>query len=216
MWNSILRTGGENPARDNWRFSSTHSIIRRSVNSDAVVGSKEKKRWFNLIGQRGMNCAIGGLGNEGISGKTICNDGTCGHFYSMRKEASSSNYGAMLMGLESDSFRKTNQMGHTHDIRATAEKASSLGGQRTDEVGEKYGGRQCDLTGMSAKNISIWMDALEQAMTRWQSQDEGMSSPEAMQAMELLAGKKLNANNWFTLRRLLRLDEPVQIGPVAD
>lgn len=54
------------------------------------------------------------------------------HTYSMYKEGDEEHYGAMLMGMESDAHGVMNQMGHTHDIHATPEKASSFGGQRTD------------------------------------------------------------------------------------
>lgn len=213
MWQSILTTGGANTAQDNSRASSTHSIERRKVKGSGATGSKEKKVLFNLFGQRGMNCAIGGLGNAGISGKTLCNDGSCGHFYSMYKEADSNNYGAMLMGLESDANAVTNQMGHTHDWHATAEKASSLGGQRTDEVGDKYGGRQCDLSEIPANTITLWMTSLENAMRYWQSQRDGMSSPEAVRAMQMISGKKLDAEGQRELLTLLNNAEARLLFP---
>lgn len=50
----------------------------------------------------------------------------------MYKEGDEEHYGAMLMGMESDAHGVMNQMGHTHDIHATPEKACSFGGQRTD------------------------------------------------------------------------------------
>ncbi len=199
MWRAILTIDGENTAQDNSRGSSTHSIKRRAVGE---AGTKEKKVPFNFIGQRGMNCAIGGLGNAGVSGKTLCNDGSSGHFYSMRKEADRSHYGAMLMGLESDANGVTNQMGHTHDWHATAEKASSLGAQRTDEIGKKYGGRQCDLSGMSALDIKNWMVALEKAMSRWQGAPaENRGNLET--AMRMLSGKKMTQNELNQFRNLL-------------
>ena len=208
MWKSIMTTRGENAAGDNRRGSSTHSIKRREVSrGGGVVTSKEKKLPFNFLGQRGMNCAIGGLGNAGVSGKILDNDGSCGHFYSMYKEADQKNYGAMLMGIESDANGVTNQMGHTHDIKATAEKASSLGGQRTDEVGEKYGGRQCDLTGYSAVEISTWMKALENAMIRWQGSQEGMETEEAVTTMKLLAGMKMSPDNLVVMRHILHIPD---------
>ena len=213
MWKSILTIDGANTAQDNSRASSTHSIERRNVKNQGSVGSKEKKVLFNLIGQRGMNCAIGGLGNAGVSGKTLCNDGSCGHFYSMYKEADSKNYGAMLMGLESDANAVTNQMGHTHDWHATAEKASSLGGQRTDEVGDKYGGRQCDLSEIPAGTIALWMTSLENAMRYWQSQPDGMSSPEAVRAMQMISGKKLDADSQHDLLTLLNNAEAHLLFP---
>lgn len=202
MYHILFNDSDHNAAQDNPRGSSTHSIRRRTVN-EAGVGSEEKKVLFNLVGQRGMDCAIGGLGNVGISGKTILNDGSCGHFYSMYKEADASHYGAILMGLESDHYGVTNQMGHTHDIHATAEKASSLGGQRTDEVGNKYGGRQCDLTHTTADNIYQWMMLLEAAMASWYNSPDGMSDSYAKQAMSMLTGKKLDQNGLRELSQLL-------------
>ncbi len=90
----------------------------------------------------------------------------------------------MLMGMESDAHGVMNQMGHTHDIHATPEKASSFGGQRTDEVGNKYGGRQCDLSKKSAREITRWRTALERKMQEWQSQPD-----EADYAAPLLTGE---------------------------
>lgn len=206
MWKAILTIGGKNKAEDNSRFSSTHSVERRNVLKGGDLSiSEEKKRPFNLIGQRGMNCAIGGLGNAGISGKMLSNDGSCGHFYSMHKEGDETNQGVMLMGLESDASGVTNQMGHTHDIRATAEKASSLGGQRTDEVGEKYGGRQCNLAELSPEQITKWMLALEKKMEEWQKLTQGMENADAVKVMELLSGKKMTEGDWTFMRQTLNL-----------
>lgn len=209
MWRSIMTINGENTAQDNRRASSTHSIERRRVvpgEGATLRKSKEKKVLFNFIGQRGMNCAIGGLGNPGVGGKTILNNGSCGHFYSMYKEGDEEHYGAMLMGMESDAHGVMNQMGHTHDIHATPEKASSFGGQRTDEVGNKYGGRQCDLSKKSAREITRWMTALERKMQEWQSQPNGMSGAEAEEAMRLLAGESLHVWNWTRMSELLGMD----------
>ena len=209
MWRSIMTINGENTAQDNSRASSTHSIERRRVSPEDgadPLKSKEKKVLFNFIGQRGMNCAIGGLGNPGVGGKTILNNGSCGHFYSMYKEGDEEHYGAMLMGMESDAHGVMNQMGHTHDIHATPEKASSFGGQRTDEVGNKYGGRQCDLSKRSARYITRWVTALERKMLEWQSQPDGMSGAEAEEAMRMLAGTTLYYGDWNRLGDLLGMN----------
>ena len=215
MRNAIYTVNGKNDAKDNSRMSSTHDIERREVvrgvadrkDPGWVAISWEKKVRFNFTGQRGMNCAIGGLGNNGVGGELLSNDGSCGHFYSMYKEADADHNGAMLMGLESDAAGVMNQMGHTHDIFATPEKASSLGAQRTDEVGEKYGGRQCDLSGMSAETITTWLKALENAMLGWQRQDGGMGSADAMEVMKLLAGKKMSAQDWTIMKQRLNLPD---------
>lgn len=129
----------------------------------------------------------------------------------MYKEADATHYGTMLMGLESDANGVTNQMGHTHDWHATPEKASSLGGQRTDEVGDKYGGRQCLLNEMSAMDITTWMLALEHKMLEWQA-NGGMGQTEARDVISMLAGKKLDAQQWTRLRGILGVDDNVGIG----
>ena len=211
MWNAIYTVNGKNDAKDNSRMSSTHDIERRVVvrgvadrkDPGWVAISWEKKVRFNFTGQRGMNCAIGGLGNNGVGGELLSNDGSCGHFYSMYKEADADHNGAMLMGLESDAAGVMNQMGHTHDLFATPEKASSLGAQRTDEVGEKYGGRQCDLTGKTAESIADALIALEKKMLQWQAQPEGMGSDDAKQLMRLLAGKKMGLQEWRTYHQIV-------------
>lgn len=223
MWSRIMTIDGENYAQDNKRGGSTHSVKRRKV-SDGPGGSKEKKVIVNAIGQRGMNCAIGGVGEYGISGKVLCNDGSCGHFYSMYKEADTKHYGTMLMGLESDANGVTNQMGHTHDMHATPEKASSLGGQRVDEVGKKYGGRQCDLTAYSAKDIEVWMERLEWFMQNAQSHFYGYAGPNAMgykeyeqkytKLMGYLCGKSMDAGQWAFVRETLGIPEGTMVKGV--
>lgn len=189
MWRSIFyQKDSTNPARDDKRPSSTHNLKIGRRATDV----KEKKVLFNLSGQRGMNVAIGGLGNSGISGRTILNDGSCGHFYSMYKEGDTSQFGAILMGLESDSYGVTNQLGHTHDTKATGEKASSLGGQRADEIGLKYGGRRCSLETLAPEQITEYMENLEDAMKRWQASEAGLGSADAAFVMQKLTGAHMS------------------------
>ena len=202
MWNSIFHTKNNADAMDKHRAASTHSLRRRKIGRTGPT-KEVKVRPGNLIGQRGMNCAIGGIGNTGISGKMIRNNGSCGHFYSMYKESTSGSYGAILFGLESDSAGVMNQMGHKHDWHATAEAASSLGSQRKDEVGADYGGRQCDLTHRTPGEIQSWMAALETKMKEWDSADGGRQGGEGVQMMRLLAGKKLSAPEIERLRGIL-------------
>lgn len=205
MWKAVYTIGGENPAGDNSRTSSTHNIKRREVSRDGGFReSKEEKCKFNFSGQRGMNCAIGGLGNAGVGGKMLKNDGSCGHFYSMYKEGDNDHYGAMLMGMESDAYKTKNQLGHTHDIWATGEKASSFGAQRADEIGDKYGGRQCDLTAWTAGQIADWMELLERAMALWQKTDQGMQHPDAVAVMRKLAGGSMSNEELTDLYRTLQ------------
>lgn len=192
MWDSIFHSENNAAAMDQRRKASTHSLERRKIGSTGPT--KERKiKIGNYLGQRGMNCAIGGIGNTGISGKMIRNNGSCGHFYSMYKESKGNSYGAILFGLESDSAGVVNQMGHKHDWHAMAEAASSLGAQRKDEIGADYGGRQCDLTHLTPQQIQNWMTTLERKMKEWDSPDGGDAGGEKAEVMRLLAGKKLSA-----------------------
>jgi hypothetical protein len=54
-----------------------------------------------------------------------------------------------------------NQQGHRHDIFATAEKASSFGGQKADEIGDKYGGREVDLSEVTEAGFTAVMDFVD-------------------------------------------------------
>lgn len=202
MWDSIFHSENNAAAMDVRRAASTHSLKRRKIGSTGPT--KEKKiRTGNFIGQRGMNVAIGGIGNSGISGKMIRNNGSCGHFYSMYKESSKDSYGAILFGLESDANGVVNQMGHRHNMKATAEAASSLGGQRVDELGADYGGRQCDLTHMTPGQIQTWMNALDRKMKEWDSADGGRAGGEGVEVMRILAGQKLSAEGLEQLKNRL-------------
>ncbi len=95
------------------RGASTHDFQRRRVvRTDGSGEFKEKKKLANFSGQEGLNVAIGGLHSEGINKRRLLNDGSCGHIYTMRKEATKDKYGGFLLGFESDAYKKTNQLGH--------------------------------------------------------------------------------------------------------
>ena len=165
MWDSILKhktktPGYRNSANIVARGSSTHSLERRKVGEKF---GKEKKVLFNFIGQTGMDVAIGGMGSDGVDGKMIDQNGSCGHVFGMHKRSEAGYNGAYLFGYESDSYGHTNQLGHTHDLKATGEKASSFLCHRSDEIGEKYGGRQADISQYSSGWIASCMNAIDHA-----------------------------------------------------
>ena len=129
------------------RGGATHNLVqkRRFSNQDAV-----EKSQFTPFNQHGMNIAVGGLGNFGIpKGKEqrkLKNDGSCGHLFMHFEKGDKEKHSGMLIGFESDAYGVMNQTGHVHDLAATGEFQSSFGGQRCDEIGEKYGGRVADLS----------------------------------------------------------------------
>ena len=190
MWDAILKhkttEGYKNSAQIKKRGSSTHSLSRRKKGR---AFGKEKKKWFNFVRQTGMDVAIGGLGATGVDGKILDHDGSCGHVYGMRKKSRFGRNGGYIFGYESDSYGHTNQLGHTHDLKATGESASSFLGQRTDEVGEKYGGRQADISMCSKELIVACMNKIDEAF-------DNFSESELNVLVEKLTGKLMNDNEF--------------------
>ncbi len=187
MWKSILNhydanTGEyENAAEIHSRASSTHSFNRRKANK---AFGKERKVRMNLVRQTGMKVAIGGVGQPGVSGNMLDMDGSCGYVYGMRKKSMDNRAGGYMFGYESDSYRTTNQLGHTHDLLATGEKASSFGCQRIDEIGEKYGGRQADISTYTPEQIILWMNIIDKAV-------DGCSAENLKEFMNIITGNRI-------------------------
>lgn len=127
------------------RMAATHS-----VSSGPTIDDFKELKKFSMANQYGMNIAIGGAGNPGVSGpkgpQTLKNDGSCGHMYMHIDKGDVNKCSSLLVGIESDAPGVTNQLGHTHDTKATPESMSSFLGQRSDEMGAKYGGRIVDCT----------------------------------------------------------------------
>ena len=178
------------------RWSATHALHRkRREGADA----EEAKVKVNPINQYGMNVAIGGLGNNGIPdsqghARKLKNDGSCGHLYMHLEKGDKEKHSGMLFGFESDSFMTMNQLGHTHDIIATGEFASSFGGQRCDEIGDKYGGRIADLSEVNIDAYTEVMSLCDEAMNALlsgQYQDQG----ELNEIAESVTGKLMEKDD---------------------
>lgn len=180
------------------RGASTHDFQRRRVvRRDGGGEFKEKKKLANFSGQEGLNVAIGGLYNEGVNKRRLLSDGSCGHIYTMKKEAAMDKYGGFLLGFESDAYKKTNQLGHKHGF-GNGEFASSFGGQRVDEVGDKYGGRVCDLGHIPPDAITVRMLQLERYMRRAMSEGADMTP-----VMRILAGKQMDGQELSSFFRTI-------------
>ncbi len=149
------------------RKGATHTMSRKKKGS---TGEAKEVKFFSPRSQYGMNVAVGGLGNYGIEDSTgrpgmLLNDGSCGHVFMHFEEGTKSKHAGMLIGFESDAYKKTNQTGHTHDKKATGEFVSSFGGQRCDEIGDKYGGRLVDLSGCDEVAFTKLMDMVDSLYT---------------------------------------------------
>lgn len=183
------------------RASSTHGFQRRRVNrgKDGSGEFREQKKLFNLTGQEGMNVAIGGYMNRGINGRPILSDGSCGHIYFIQKEATAEKYGGYLIGFESDAYKKTNQLGHRHGF-GNGEHASSFGGQRVDEIGDKYGGRVCDLGHVDYVKITDHLLKLERYMRA--AMAEGVDTTPVMR---ILAGRHMDPESYEGFIRMIEM-----------
>lgn len=180
------------------RGGATHTLFRKSKEKALIKTGFKELKFFSPRHQRGMNVAVGGLGNSGITGadgteRMLKNDGSCGHIYMHLEEGDSTNYTSMLVGFESDSYQKTNQLGHTHGF-GNGEFASSFGGQRVDEIGDKYGGRNLDLTGIPETVFRNVMQRFETNYTQLQ-RDAVANNQEAIHRLEtmnqMLCGERM-------------------------
>ena len=178
------------------RFAATHSTSRGKT-----IGDFKETKGVSLRHQYGMDIAIGGLGNYGIPGKEgkkqiLKNDGTCGHMYMRVDKGGKDKTSSLLIGFESDSPSAIgNQQGHTHTASAAPEYMSSFLGQRTDEMGDKYGGRIVDCTAYSPRELS---EIVEKFTAQYRGMiREAMRNPEARKRLEqanrMLSGKLMDA-----------------------
>ncbi len=141
------------------RAAATH---RASAGDSTSKASEKKMSGGWLLHQAGLNVAIGGLGKKGISGRMLLNDGSCGHIYRYYRETghAGTGHGVMLLGFESDAHEKKNQLGHIHGT-GNPEYCSSFGGQRVDEIGNKYGGRVVDASGINLQLATEMFKAID-------------------------------------------------------
>ncbi|MBR5970177.1 MAG: hypothetical protein IK016_07505, partial [Lachnospiraceae bacterium] len=147
------------------RMMSTHWVEQKTKGDDS--GASVERKGASIRKQYGGALSIGGYGNTGLNGSVISNDGTNGAIMLTAKVAeteASPVYTSFLFGIESDGVYKTNHLGHTHDIFATPEAISSFGGLRVDEVGDKYGGRNIDLSKMDPAVFEEVMRLVDQKM----------------------------------------------------
>lgn len=181
LFHSILGPDMGRGAGVNRRLAATHSVS----SGPSIDDFKELKK-FSMANQYGMNIAIGGAGNPGINGphgpQTLKNNGSCGHMYMHIDKGGANHCSSLLVGFESDAPGVTNQQGHTHNAKASPEYMSSFLGQRTDEMGDKYGGRIVDCT-------HIPHDKLASAVNEFTDHyrtilKEGMGNPEAGKELE--------------------------------
>jgi len=198
--------GAGNKIRD----AATHGVDLKSLDGKGDKQYKEVKvgpkklnmhRAFDI--QYGMDIAAGGLGKTGPNGQLIKNDGTQGHLYSHIKAGDSKHHGALLVGFESEAPGKINPYGHSHKaaIIPKAELASCFGAQKSDRIGDQYGGREMDLSKMNPNDFLETMQRFETYLTEnqknAQSPDKSISDPakeNLKNVTQKLMGKQMSIN----------------------
>ncbi len=183
------------------RAGATHSMSRKRK---SATSKATEVKFFSPRSQYGMNVAVGGLGNDGIPDaeghvRKLKNDGGCGHLYMHFEEGTESKHSGMLIGFESDAYKVMNQTGHVHDKKATGEFASSFGGQRCDEIGEKYGGRVVDLGGINVRKFTDFMGLINGVTTelfRKGTNGDPQAQQDLTELATMLSGDLMNATQF--------------------
>lgn len=185
------------------RTAATHALKRKGKGQGAPDLREQKMKLGWLFGQYGMNVGVGGLGNPGVPGRRgdlrkIRSDGSGGHIYMHVDEGDSTHYTGLLIGFESDAPGVLNQTGHKHGA-GNPEFMSSFGGLRIDEIGDKYGGRSVDCSGLDATIFQSLMATFSARIQSLQSTAADPDSPmqESAQAQlinicDLLSGRQMD------------------------
>jgi hypothetical protein len=172
------------------RTSATH---RASAATKKGKAKEQKIRLGWYWDQSGINVAVGGLGKKGIAGRPLLNDGSCGHLYRYYRQGDKGEHGIMMLGFESDAYKKKNQLGHTHGL-GNGEYCSSFGGQRVDEIGNKYGGRTVDASGIDLDLVNEMFDKIDDIMQNKDHLPEDEQIERMTELADLLSGKRIEDN----------------------
>ncbi len=185
------------------RPAATHKLTRKRKTAGSML-IEGKPFITNLLGQYGMNVAVGGLDNDGVPGqegkmRQIKNDGSGGHIFMHVDKGDADSYTGLLVGFESDAPGVYNQTGHKHGP-GNPEFMSSFGGLRVDEIGDKYGGRQVDLTGFTGDSLQDALNEFETRMTALMNKahnlgatndDTSAAMSELMNVCDMLSGTQM-------------------------
>lgn len=140
------------------RTAATHSVKPRKIGENGALRSdtKELRTYnpFRVFGnQYGMDIAVGGIGEKGPDKRIITGNGESGHMYIRAEAGNSKQCGSLLIGIEGSAPGKSNYLGYSHGILAKKANQSVFLADKSI-VGKKIGGRQIDLSGISAEAIA--------------------------------------------------------------
>ena len=194
------------------RSAATHYVSRRKINDNGTISSqsKEEKLYVNLrkimSNQNGMDLAVGGIGAKGPGTTPITGRGESGHAYMRIENGDKKHCGSLLLGIEGCAPQSSSSLGSTHGIRAIPGKQSAfISGKGA--VGNKLGGRQVDLSGLSSQELANIINAFDRKYAELQN---NANTPEGRQRLseinDMLIGKPMETQKLIGMLNDLGID----------
>ena len=186
------------------RTAATHSVKLRSFSMNGIVKSESKElrtySIFKVFGnQYGMNIAVGGIGAEGPNQKIITGNGESGHMYMHAEAGDSKHCGSLLIGIEGSAPNANSYLGNTHGISAKSAKQSAFLADKSI-VGKKIGGRQIDLSGISAEDLANILDQFSQKYSELQENANIEEVREKLSNLnDMLMGKRMDVDRMMDM-----------------
>ena len=179
------------------RSAATHYVSRREIDASGktVNETEEEKLYVNLNKilrhQHGMDIAVGGIGSKGPGTTPVTGRGESGHAYMRIEKGDKTHCAALLFGIEGCAPQTTSYLGNEHGIRAKSAKQSAfIAGKGS--VGNKLGGRQIDLSGLSSQELSNILNTFDQKYAELQGNANTPEGREKLAAInDMLMGKPM-------------------------
>lgn len=164
------------------RWAGTHHVGRPSVDGQGrITGSWQETKppswflpWTLSSEHKGLNVAVGGLGEVGPTGKPILHDGGNGHMYMRTVKGNASHCGVLLVGFENAGPGKKSCLGKPHGLSGS-KAAQSVFMADKGAPGAVEDGRAIDLSGMDPDGFCRVMNAFD---AHYRKLMEGAGTPE--------------------------------------
>ena len=108
------------------------------------------------------------------------------------RDSSQTTRGGMLVGMETESPYRTNQLGHMHTAMAKSDPISSTGGVKYHLQGDQYGGRTVDFKGATNEDIAVNLDAFSNHLNQLKAGGEEKKAEYEALVREL-SGERMNS-----------------------
>lgn len=207
--NAFMGQNGGSGAGIEKRTAATHSVKRRSIKGNGMIGSKSKElrtyNPFKIFGnQYGMDLAVGGIGERGPNKRIITGNGQSGHLYMRAEGGDAKHCGSLLIGIEGSAPGKSNSLGHSHGIRAKKARQSAFLADKSI-VGKKVGGREVDLSGISAEKLTVLLNQFSKNYAKLQRDPKGREA--LANINDMLMGKHMDVDKLMKMFAALNINE---------